>query len=220
MSDNRDQGNYYQQFSNAGNQPQDYQSSYNQNYQSPGIYQANSQNDYYNSYQNPAEHAHNLSISPSESNPTIGEKQQRIFSIFFWIILIWEGLVFGFLFLILFCPLVKFNESLDALMWFLHSLNHLLASIFCYKLIKGLQGNDVKPFTKGGWAFLGFFVFEWIYFIGWGMPILISAKYGLVFGIVFCITTVAVSVLAFMYIIWSCIQLEKLLGKNPIVSVA
>ena len=219
MSDNRDQGNYYQQFSNAGNQPQDYQSSYNQNYQSPGIYQANSQNDYYNSYQNPAEHAHNLSISPSESNPTVGEKEQRAFSTFLWVTMIWEGLAFAFLFLILISPLARFNYSLDALMWFLHSLNHLLASIFCYKLIKGLEAKDATPFSRGKFAFIGFFVFECIYFIGWGIPAL-PTEYFSVLDAIFYFGLMAIPALAYVIITWHCIKLEKLIRNSSTVSVA
>ena len=220
MADNKDQSN------NTGNQYNNYQPQqppiqgyqpYNQTInciliKQDGMYRAHDfDNDYYNSFQKPVEHQHyHPVISPS---PILSEKGQSFIYKFLWGIMIWEGFGFGvYLFCyLLFIYTVDFNFA--TIISIAQIFAHLLASIFCKNLIRGFKEKDERPFNQGKKSFMGLFIFECLYVLVWIFESLKFKKsldplfYLLLFSII--------PALAFVYILWSCSQLEKLFGSRP-----
>lgn len=136
--------------------------------------------------------------------------------------MIWEGIAFSINFSMLLVYLTKSYLDSPITMWIIQIVVHLLASIFCYKLLKGLQAKNATSLNQGKKAFIGFSCFECGYFLYW---LIFCLKYEQFASPLFYVSLVAVPALAFLYIVHNCSKLEKLAGgsslvPNNLVSVA
>mgnify|MGYP000855381099 CR=1 FL=1 len=130
-----DQGNYYQQFGNPGNQYNNYQPQYPQQMANLLIRTINNNLSLITKTINRLKFIkmvprvnttipiktqldiRNIGASPPTSNRTIGEKDQRAFTMFLWGTMIWEGITFGINFSMLLVYLTKSSLDSPITMW-------------------------------------------------------------------------------------------------------